>query len=77
MAPGRRAATVPDHEPRAGDLDKLWAHVHEPPPALREVRPELPPEPNEAVARALATEAADRPPTAGDLAREARSALGG
>ena len=27
---------------RDSDLDKLWAHVHEPPPALLDVRPELP-----------------------------------
>jgi DNA-binding response OmpR family regulator len=62
---------------RDSDLDKLWAHVHEPPPALCDVRPELPAALGDAVAHALAKEPADRPRTAGALAREARSALGG
>ncbi len=60
---------------RDSDLDKLWAHVHEPPPPLLEVRPELPAALGVAVARALAKEPGQRPETAGELAREARAAL--
>ena len=60
---------------RDSDLDKLWAHVHDPPPALLDVRPELPAALGVAVARALAKEPGERPETAGELAREARAAL--
>ena len=62
---------------RDSDLDKLWAHVHEPPPGLLDVRAELPPGLGEAVAHALAKEPDERPRTAGELAREARAAVGG
>ena len=62
---------------RDSDLDKLWAHVHEPPPALLDVRPELPPALGEAVAHALAKEPDERPQTAAELAREAQAALSG
>jgi CheY-like chemotaxis protein len=62
---------------RDSDLDKLWAHVHEPPPVLLDVRPELPPGLGEAVAHALAKEPGERPSTAGELAREAHAALRG
>ena len=62
---------------RDSDLDKLWAHVHEPPPALLDVRPDLLAALGVAVGRALAKNRADRPQTAGELAREARSSLGG
>jgi DNA-binding NarL/FixJ family response regulator len=61
---------------RDSDLDKLWAHVHDPPPALLDVRPELPAALGAAVAHALAKEPGERPQTAGELAREARAALG-
>ena len=60
---------------RDSDLDKLWAHVHESPPALLEVRPELPPALGEAVGRALAKQPDARPRTAGELADEARAAV--
>ena len=60
---------------RDSDLDKLWAHVHEPPPALLDVRPELPPALGSAVARALAKAPDERPQTAGELAAEARAGL--
>jgi DNA-binding NarL/FixJ family response regulator len=62
---------------RDSDLDKLWAHVHEPPPALLDVRPDLPAALGAAVAHALAKDPADRPPSAGALAREAADAVGG
>jgi serine/threonine protein kinase len=60
---------------RDSDLDKLWAHVHEPPPALLEVRPELPAALADTVAHALAKQPAARPQTAGELAGEARAAI--
>ena len=60
---------------RDSDLDKLWAHVHEPPPALLEVRPELPAALGDTVAHALAKEPDARPQTAGELADEARAAI--
>ena len=61
---------------RDSDLDKLWAHVHDPAPALLDVRPELPAALGAAVAHALEKEPGERPQTAGELAREARTALG-
>ena len=61
---------------RDSDLDKLWAHVHEPPPALLDVRPELAPALGVVVARALAKEPDERPQTAGEFAAEAQAALG-
>ena len=60
---------------RDSDLDKLWAHVHEPPPALLELRPELPAALGDTVAHALAKEPDSRPRTAGELADEARAAI--
>jgi CheY-like chemotaxis protein len=62
---------------RDSDLDKLWAHVHEPPPALLDVRPELPPALGAAITHALAKQPGERPSTAGALAREAQAALHG
>jgi CheY-like chemotaxis protein len=62
---------------RDSDLDKLWAHVHEPPPALGDVRPELPEALGRAVGHALAKDPDERPTTAGALAREALDALDG
>jgi DNA-binding NarL/FixJ family response regulator len=60
---------------RDSDLDKLWAHVHEPPPALLEVRPELPAALGDTVGHALAKDPGARPQTAGELADEARAAI--
>lgn len=62
---------------RDSDLAKLWAHVHDPPPRLRSIRPELPEALEAVLDRALAKEPADRQRTAGELAREAAAALGG
>jgi serine/threonine protein kinase len=39
---------------RPSDLDKLWAHVHEPPPKLLSLRPDLPASLGEVLDRALA-----------------------
>jgi DNA-binding NarL/FixJ family response regulator len=57
------------------DVEKMWAHIHEPPPALLDVRPELPASLGDAVERALAKLPADRQQTAGELAHEALAAV--
>ena len=59
------------------DLEKLWAHVHEPPPDLTAVRPDLPPELARVLAAAMAKDPRDRPATSGQFARAARAAVGG
>ena len=56
--------------PRDTDVAKLYAHVHEPPPSLRE-RNRVPPALADAVTRALAKEPTARFPSAGDFARAA------
>ena len=61
---------------RANDHAKLWAHLADPPPRPSTVRPELPPELDAVVLRAMAKDPAERYPSAGDLARSARSAAG-
>jgi serine/threonine-protein kinase len=53
----------------------MWAHMHDPPPALLDVRPELPPGLAAVVAKALAKDPGDRQQTAGQLGREATAAL--
>jgi DNA-binding NarL/FixJ family response regulator len=60
---------------RDSDLEKVWAHVHDPPPKLLSVRPDLPQGLEDVLKRALAKDRADRPPTAGELARAAAAAL--
>ena len=60
---------------RPNDLEKMWAHVHDPPPDLLAVRPELPRALGDVVARAMAKRPEERQATAGELAREAASAL--
>jgi DNA-binding NarL/FixJ family response regulator len=57
------------------DVEKMWAHIHEPPPDLLGIRPELPASLGDAVERALAKLPGDRQQTAGELAHEARMAL--
>ncbi|HLY47687.1 MAG TPA: protein kinase [Solirubrobacteraceae bacterium] len=62
---------------RESDLAKLWSHVNEPPPKLRTLRPDLPLELEEVLERALAKRPADRPASAGELARSVAAAIGG
>jgi CheY-like chemotaxis protein len=57
------------------DVEKMWAHINEPPPALLDVRPELPGSLADAVERALAKAPGDRQQTAEELAREALAAI--
>ena len=59
------------------DVDKMWAHIHTPAPALHDVRPELPAALGTAVSRALAKAPSERQQSAGELARELRAAVAG
>jgi DNA-binding NarL/FixJ family response regulator len=61
---------------RDNDLEKIWAHVHDPPPLLRSVTPDLPPGLEDVLERALAKEPRERYPSAGEFARAATAALG-
>ena len=61
--------------PRDTEPAKIWAHMQEPPPSLREVAPQVPEAFDEVIARAMAKNAEDRYPSAGDLARAARAAV--
>jgi hypothetical protein len=53
----------------------MWAHIHDPPPALLEVCPELPRGLGVVLDRALAKRPDDRQPSAAELARQAMAAL--
>ena len=60
---------------REGDLEKLWAHVHDPPRRLAAVNPELPPGLQDVLDRALAKNPEDRQQSATELAKDAAEAL--
>jgi YVTN family beta-propeller protein len=62
--------------PRATDVALLWAHVHEEPKRVSEVRPELPGAIDAVLSRALAKEPGRRFETCGELVSAARPALG-
>jgi serine/threonine-protein kinase len=62
---------------RASDLEKMVAHLKDPPPSLRDARPELPAALDAAVQQALAKDREDRPPTAGAFAEAVLAALSG
>jgi serine/threonine protein kinase len=61
---------------REGDLEKLWAHVHDPPRRLVALNPELPPGLQDVLDRALAKNPGDRQQSATQLAQDATAALG-
>jgi streptogramin lyase len=63
--------------PRESDEARLWAHLSAEPPRLSERAPNLPPELDAVIQRALAKRPEDRYPSAGDLARAASAALEG
>ena len=60
---------------RDTDLATMAAHLHEPPPKLTDVRPDLPPSADEFVAKALAKKPEDRYASGTELVRAARTAL--
>ena len=60
---------------RTSELDKMLAHIHEPPPWLLDAAPELPPRLAEVLLRTLAKDPSVRPQTAGTLADEALAAI--
>jgi DNA-binding NarL/FixJ family response regulator len=67
------AGAVPyEHE---SDLERLWSHVHRPPPNLMDVRPDLPPELARVLAGAMAKDPDERPATSGQFARAAAAAM--
>jgi len=55
--------------PLETDMAKMLAHVREPPPSVRPVRPDLAPNVDEVIARAMAKNPDDRFASCGDLAR--------
>jgi YVTN family beta-propeller protein len=60
---------------RGSELAVLWAHVHDPPPRLRDLRPDLPAGLDQAISRALAKAPGDRHTSCGALTTRARAAL--
>jgi serine/threonine-protein kinase len=62
---------------RDSDLEKMVAHLKDPVPSLRDIRPELPVALDAAVMHALAKDREDRPPTAGAFAEAALAAVAG
>jgi serine/threonine-protein kinase len=60
---------------RDSEMSKMWAHVNDPPPRLRERVAEVPEALDEVVERALAKDPDDRYPSTGDLARAAAAAI--
>jgi CheY-like chemotaxis protein len=61
---------------RDSDLGKLWAHVHDPPPPLRSVKPELPTGLEKVLSEALAKDPDERPGSASEFARGVAAAAG-
>ena len=53
---------------------KMYAHMQEPPPSLREAAPHVPLAFDDVIARAMAKDPEQRYPSAGDLARAAKAA---
>jgi hypothetical protein len=63
--------------PREGEAARLYAHLHDPPPAPSLYAPEVPMALDDVVIRALSKSSEDRFPSAGDLGRAAQAALSG
>ena len=61
---------------RAESMAVLWAHMHDPPPSVTAPRPDLPPDIDRVLARALAKNPDDRYATCGQFTDALRSALG-
>jgi serine/threonine protein kinase len=60
---------------RTSEMDKLMAHIYEPPPSLLDVDPELPPRLAAVLLRALAKDPGERHASAGEFAAEAVTAI--
>jgi serine/threonine-protein kinase len=60
---------------RESDVEKMWAHIHDPPPALLDVCPDLPRGLGVVLGRALAKRPDDRQASAAELARQALAAV--
>jgi hypothetical protein len=60
--------------PRDSEPAKLWAHMQEPPPSVREADPSAPAHFDEVIKRAMAKDPEERYPSAGDLGRAAIAA---
>ena len=60
---------------RENDLEKLWAHVHDPPRRLMALDPGLPPGLQDVLDRGLAKNPRDRQRSATQLAQETTDAL--
>jgi protein kinase-like protein len=63
--------------PREGEAARLYAHLHDPPPAPSLYVPEVPIALDDVVIRAMSKGPDDRHPSAGDLGRAAQAALSG
>ena len=63
--------------PREGEAARLYAHLHDPPPAPSLYVPSLPMALDDVVIRAMSKSPQDRYPSAGDLGRAAQAALRG
>jgi len=63
--------------PRDGEAARLYAHLHDPPPAPSLFAPAVPMALDNVVARAMSKQPGDRYPSAGDLGRAAQAALSG
>jgi serine/threonine protein kinase len=63
--------------PREGEAARLYAHLHDPPPAPSLYAPEVPMALDDVVIRAMSKLPGDRYPSAGDLGRAAQGALSG
>ena len=62
---------------RGNDLERMWAHAHDPAPAPSSIEPRLPPALDDVITRALAKRADDRYQSAGEFAKAARAATSG
>jgi DNA-binding NarL/FixJ family response regulator len=60
---------------RDSDVEKMWAHIHDPPPRLTDVSPGLPERLGDVVDRALAKRPEDRQQSAAELAEQALASI--
>ena len=60
---------------RDSEMSKMWAHVNDPPPRLRERVADVPEALEEVVERGMAKDPQDRYPSSGDLARAVTAAV--